>query len=168
MLSSHFTEINYTIIWFTWSMIIWTCASYAPFTISDTKPDVSGVSQMESICGGTVWEKWPRPAWKLQNQHLWGKTLGRWGAGRGDKPFVWVVCPPPTRGNPTSYSLYITDHILVFQARCTANCICLRKTIPIPCELCFQKLLMINFPNYFFVFITNYQHHHNYLFTVHQ
>ena len=36
---------------------------------------------------GTFWEKWPKTAWKLQNQHFWGKTVG----DMRNKLIFWVV-----------------------------------------------------------------------------
>ena len=38
---------------------------------------------------------------------------------------------------------------------CITNCICLRQTIPIPCKRFVQKLLMITFPSYFLILITD-------------
>ena len=45
------------------------------------------------LCGGKIWAKWPKTAWKLQNQHFGGKTV------RGQAMFR-VVGESPTRGNP--------------------------------------------------------------------
>ena len=41
--------------------------------------------------------------------------------------------------------------------RYTANCKCLRQTICIPCRLFDQKLLVITFPNYILISVTDLQ-----------
>ena len=43
---------------------------------------------MGSICGGTIWVKWPKTAEKLQNQSFLRKTVGRHG---GEKLIFWVM-----------------------------------------------------------------------------
>ena len=84
------------------------------------------------------------------------------------------ISPPHTEfticdikpGGPADLSFFIlligSHHFLVYQAMYTAKCICMRKTIPILCKLCVQKLLIITFPRYF-MFITDFQQHHHYI-----
>ena len=60
------------------------------------------ISEMDSTCGETILEKWPKAAGKLQNQHFRVKTMGGMGgganfSGSGGGP---TSLPHPTRGNP--------------------------------------------------------------------
>ena len=56
---------------------------------------------MGSTCGVTIWAIWPKTAWKLQNQHFWGKTVGGYMGGQAN--FLGSKGDPPqstpTRGN---------------------------------------------------------------------
>ena len=60
----------------------------------------SRASQMRSTCEVAVWVKWPKTAWKLQNQHFGDKTVGGHG---GTSQIFWLVGRdppiPPTREN---------------------------------------------------------------------
>ena len=55
---------------------------------------------MRSTCEVAVWVKWPKTAWKLQNQHFGDKTVGGHG---GTSQIFWLVGRdppiPPTREN---------------------------------------------------------------------
>ena len=46
---------------------------------------------MRLTVGGTIWAKWPKTAWKLQNRYFWSKQMG----ARGDKPIFRDSPPPP-------------------------------------------------------------------------
>ena len=51
------------------------------------------VSQMGSTGGGTVWAKWPKTAWILQNRHSWVKAVG-------GKPIFFVGYSPTATPSP--------------------------------------------------------------------
>ena len=55
------------------------------------KGTLTRVFQLGLTSGGTFWAKWPKTAWKLQNQHFWGKTMGC----MGNRTTFWVVGDPP-------------------------------------------------------------------------
>ena len=74
------------------------------------------VPQMGSTDGGTIWVKWPKPAWKLQNQHFWVKTVAENMGGQVNFLSSGGISPvPPNGGNPasslkhqqTSFKLYL-------------------------------------------------------------
>ena len=48
----------------------------------------TGFPIMGRLVEGAIWATWPETAWKLQNQHFWGKTMGDM---RGDKPIFRAV-----------------------------------------------------------------------------
>ena len=67
---------------------------------------IAGFLKLGQLMGGKFGQKWPKTAWKLQNQHFWGKTVGGHG---GEANFSGSVGgggwgprdpSPPTRGNP--------------------------------------------------------------------
>ena len=51
---------------------------------------------MRLTVGGTIWAKWPKTAWKLQNRYFWSKQMG----ARGDKPIFRDSPPPPSPPAP--------------------------------------------------------------------
>ena len=50
---------------------------------------------------------------------------------------------------------YLSYHVFVYWARYIGNCIYLGQTIPVPCKLCVQKLLMTTFSSSLLFFINN-------------
>ena len=87
----------------------------------------------------------------------WGfPWLDHWSTSASPTAFT---IPDATPEGPSAFPFFIiladcltmsfSDHVLL---RCTASCISLRQTIPIPCKLCVQKLLIIIFPSYFHIF----------------
>ena len=48
---------------------------------------------MGSTGGGTVWAKWPKTAWILQNRHFWVKAVG-------GKPIFFVGYSPTATPSP--------------------------------------------------------------------
>ena len=58
----------------------WYCI---PFMTTSIQGFPSGVDFCVGGESGENWTKWPKTAWKLQNQHFWGKAVRGYGNGGG-------------------------------------------------------------------------------------
>ena len=70
------------------------------------KGTLARVFQLGFTSGGTFWAKWPKTAWKLQNQHFWGKAMGY----VGNRTTFWVVEDPPV---PVYNQISVCSYFLI-------------------------------------------------------